>query len=241
MVNLIIDSGNTRVKLFVYEGDKVLESACVEEQLLQKKILDFFLKYSIARAILSQVGAFPEETKEYIQSKSELLVLTNNTRVPFENLYKTPKTLGVDRIALMSAAAIQYASQNVLVIDAGTCVTYDFKNAKNQYLGGAIAPGLQMRYNALHTYTEKLPLLKTTESSFFLGENTETSIHSGVVNGLLGEIEHFIEQTKNRYSNLTIVLTGGDANYLSKRLKNGIFAHSNFLVEGLNQILIYNS
>ena len=185
-----------------------------------------------------------ERTKEEENDLKKLLNLTvvsTSMSLPFKNLYETPKTLGLDRIALIAAAADQYKKENVLVIDAGTCITYDFLNSKNEYLGGAISLGLTIRYEALHNLTAKLPLLKPDDSNFFIGNSTESSIHSGVINGLVNEIDGIIQQYQSTYKDLTIILTGGDTNFLSKRLKSSIFANSNFLLEGLNHLLKINT
>ena len=241
MTYLIIDAGNTRVKVFVFEEDSILFSVSSDEDSLNKNFEKIFLKYNISKIILSSVGAMREKIALFIIGKAPVLMLSNQTKVPFVNRYKTPKTLGVDRIALMAAAANFFPKKNVLVIDAGTCITYDFLNKDNEYVGGAISLGLQMRYKALHTFTEKLPELNFKAPENLIGSDTDSSIHSGVVNGLVAEIKGVVDAYEQKYSDLTIVLTGGDTIYLSKRLKNGIFANPNFLVEGLNAILKYNT
>jgi type III pantothenate kinase len=126
------------------------------------------------------------------------------------------------------------------VIDAGTCITYDMVNDFDEYLGGAISPGVQMRYNAMHDQTAKLPLLEKKELLDYIGNTTENCIHSGVVYGVCLEIDGVIDLYKGRFKNLTIILTGGDTLFLSKRLKNTIFADSKFLLKGLNYLLEYN-
>lgn len=241
MKHLIIDAGNTRVKVVVFKEDSLIEMQVCDTSSLQATFLNFFSKHCFTQAILSSVGGLTDEIRALIPKEVPLLVLSNTTKVPFQNLYKTPKTLGVDRIALVSAASVQFPKQNVLVIDAGTCVTFDCINASNSYLGGAISPGLQMRYTALNTFTEKLPKLTFDAPKHLIGDDTETSMHSGVVNGLVAEINGIIDAYRDLYSDLTVVLTGGDMNYLSKRLKNGIFANPNFLIEGLDAILKYNT
>lgn len=241
MAYLIIDAGNTRVKVFVFEEDKIVFEDCVESNTLEENILKYFKIFSISRIIVSSVGALDKKIKSFVEGKASLIILSNETDVPFKNIYKTPTTLGVDRIALMSAASLLYPLKNVLVIDAGTCVTFDFINKENIYLGGAISLGLQMRYKALSSFTEKLPTLQFKDPERLIGDSTESCIHSGVVNGFVAELEGVIEQYKQQYPDLTIVLTGGDTNYLSKRLKNGIFANPNFLAEGLNAILKYET
>jgi type III pantothenate kinase len=237
MAYLIIDAGNTRIKVFVFEEDTLVLNAVLEIGSFEKKILKIFRDFQIHKTILSSVGSFQERIVAVVSEKSELVLLSSKTSVPFKNLYGTPNTLGVDRIALVSAASVCFPCKNVLIIDAGTCVTFDLLNNKNEYLGGGIAPGLKMRYKALHTFTEKLPNLEFKDPKELVGKNTEGSIHSGVVNGLVAEVKGVLEQYEQRYPDLTIVLTGGDMIYLSKRLKNSIFANPNFLIEGLHAIL----
>jgi len=241
MKYLIIDAGNTRIKVVVFEGDNIFLKCVFEEINYFEKIKKIFSENEISKIILASVGKLGKDLENLLKEFQNVLVLTHETHVPFVNLYKSPRTLGVDRIALVSAAAMQYPNKNVLVIDAGTCVTFDFKNSKEAYIGGAISPGLKMRYNALNAFTEKLPQLSLTDTEELIGFDTETSMHSGVVNGLVCEMEGVIHRYRSKFSDLTIVLTGGDAYYLSKRFKNSIFANPNFLVEGLNAILIYNT
>jgi type III pantothenate kinase len=135
-----------------------------------------------------------------------------------------------------------------LVIDAGTCITYDFVDANDVYHGGAIAPGIRLRYESLHRYTANLPLLSVESLPFdehkqaqvnLIGSSTQESIHSGVVNGIVHEIDGFIDAYRAKFSNFIIILTGGDTDFLAKRLKNTIFANSNFLLESLNQTYQY--
>lgn len=144
-------------------------------------------------------------------------------------------------MALVCAAVSEFPSKNVLVIDAGTCITFDFVNSNNEYLGGAISPGIRMRYKALHNLTANLPLLETEMPDHFIGNSTKNAINSGVVYGVLNEIDGVIKAYKEEFSDLTVILTGGDSNFLSKQLKSSIFANSNFLLKGLNFILKYNS
>lgn len=238
-MNLIIDVGNTRVKIAVFEENKVVELFVFNKVEIILEIKKIILKYNISAAIISAVATLSEEKLVKLHKILNLKELNHKTKVPFKNNYGTPTTLGVDRIALAAAAVTKYPNKNSLIIDAGTCITYDFINKKGEYLGGAIAPGIRLRYKALHDYTSKLPLLKTEEPNSYIGKNTNDSIHSGVVNGFCKEIDGIINQYKNDYSDLTIVLTGGDANFLAEQLKSSIFANPNFLMEGLQSILMY--
>ncbi|MCG7501891.1 type III pantothenate kinase [Tenacibaculum sp. Mcav3-52] len=237
---LIIDVGNTRVKVAVFEIDTIKEVFTFEKTNIISELKKIISNFSISNSIISSVANFTDEETKKIAELLNPFFLDSNTKVPFKNLYKTPKTLGVDRVALASAAIKKYPNKNVLVLDAGTCITYEFITDEGNYLGGAISPGITMRYKALHTFTSKLPLLKAKELENFIGTDTESSIHSGIINGVCNEIDGVIVQYQKKYPHLTVVLTGGDTYFLSKQLKSVIFAHPNFVLEGLHTILIHN-
>lgn len=242
-MNLIIDIGNTRVKLAVFKEDTLIKTViCPKEELLsaQKILHNEFPE--IKHGIIANVA---EPKNSFVGSLFGLqgltIELSAKTPVPFINGYETPETLGLDRIALAAAAATYYSEKNVLVIDAGTCITYDIITAEKKYLGGAISPGLNMRFRAINNFTANLPLLKASSKKIPpYGHNTIQSLHLGITQGLIYEIEGFVAQYQATYPNLTVILTGGDAEILSKRLKNGIFVAKNFLSSGLNCILEYN-
>jgi len=237
---LAVDIGNTKIKAAVFEGAALLERFSFDKETAQKNIEEIFYKYKkISQSILSSVGQNNLELLNQLEQKSNLVTISHESVFPFDNKYGTPATLGIDRMVLSAGAVLQYPGKNRLVIDAGTCVTYDFTDAGDSYLGGAISPGLQLRYNAMHNFTAKLPLLYPEMPSCYIGTSTSTSMHSGVVNGMLHEIEGFVEQYCKEYQELTIILTGGDAEFLAKRLKNTIFANSNFLLESLNLLYLY--
>lgn len=240
-MNLVIDVGNTLVKLGVFDlEDLKYRTICMKKDFLQ--ILDEISKAfpSIKSSIVSSVSNLTDLQLAELPHRFPVLILTHQTKVPFINKYVSPETLGIDRIALVSAAAVQYPKKNILIIDAGTCITYDFLTLNNEYLGGGISPGISLRYKSLHTFTEKLPLLDACNPTEIIGNSTTTAIHSGVVNGILYEIDGFIEDYKSKWEDLTVILTGGDAHFLRDSIKNHIFANSNFLLEGLNHILEYN-
>jgi type III pantothenate kinase len=239
-MNLVIDIGNTQGKAAVFQKDVLLEKVLFAKDDLMKVLNKFHEEHTIKKGILSSVARLDEETHTAIRNNYDFIFLSSETNVPFENLYKTPKTLGVDRIALMSAAAVQFPMIPVLVIDAGTCITYDLLTEENKYFGGAISPGIDMRYKALHKFTANLPLLSKEEEIPKVGDTTKAAMHSGVLNGIVLEIEGIIAQQINKNKKLTVILTGGDTNFLSKKLKSTIFAQPNFLLEGLNSILIHN-
>ena len=239
-MQLIIDAGNTRIKLAVFNNDELIHNEIITYSELETCTNILIEKYRISRGIISSVGDVKKTIISRIKSKIELLILNSDTKIPFQNKYSTPKTLGVDRIALIAAAISCYPNKNVLVIDAGTCITYDFVNKKKQYLGGAISPGLNMRYSSLNYYTKLLPKLPITYPKNLVGDSTEESIHVGVSLATINEIDSFINLYKEKNKNLTVVLTGGDVNFLANSLKNSIFANPNFLLLGLNSILTYN-
>jgi type III pantothenate kinase len=240
-MNLVVDIGNTRVKAAVFKSDQIIESLSCEEPEAQIQLSNLMTRYQIDACILSSVRRNNIKIKEILQSLPVFLELESTTSIPFKNRYDTPKSLGKDRIALMAAASVKYKDKNTLVIDAGTCITYDFLNSQNEYFGGAISPGIHMRYRSLHEYTSKLPKLSKTEEHSLIGSSTDKSIHSGVINGVVQEIQGVINQYREKYLDLTVILTGGDTKFLSKQLKNSIFAHQNFLLQGLNQILTFNN
>ncbi len=238
-MNLIIDTGNTRTKLAIFNNDELTSLLKVKTTKIFKKIKSLFDNNTIQYSIISSVAKTDDKVIKFLKKHTFLIELNSETKIPFTNLYKTPKTLGVDRIALMAAAQNKYPNINTLVIDAGTCITYDFLNSNNHYYGGAIAPGIKMKYKAMHKFTANLPLLKP-KATVKVGNSTKNAMHQGVINGTVLEIEGVINQYKKNNDNLTVVLTGGDTIFLAKLLKSSIFANQNFLLEGLNHILNYN-
>ena len=241
-MNLIVDIGNTSVKLAVFEKQTLTFLHRKKVNDLERSVLEILNRFpKIEQIFIASVAAFDSSHFSKIFSSYKLLFLNSKSKFPFKNLYQTPETLGPDRMALVAAAVCKYPNQNVLIIDAGTCITYDFIDAKSNYYGGAISPGIQMRYKALYENTDRLPLLEPIIPSNFIGNSTQSAIHSGVVFGVVNEIEGVVASYKSKYSDLTVILSGGDANFLCKQFKISIFAFSNFLLEGLNFLLVYNS
>ena len=240
-MNLVADVGNSFAKLAVFEGENLITLERVPHEGFLQGVEKLFLQYpDIRQSIISAVGRINPNDLIALQVFAPVHVLARESRVPFINDYQTPQTLGVDRMALVTAAYSRYPQQNCLVIDAGTCITYDLLTSNGHYPGGAISPGLEMRFKALNHFTEKLPLVEDREFDGLVGISTNTSIISGVVNGMVNEIDGIIEEYSKACKDLTVILTGGDCLFLSKRLKSNIFAHSNFLLEGLNYILELN-
>ena len=238
---LTIDAGNTQVKAAVFEQNRIIETYIFSKEELTNKVEVILNKFQkIQHIVVASVGNISEESFLHLKNSVNCHFITHKSKFPFHNLYSTPTTLGIDRMVLAAGATLQYPNQNRLVIDAGTCITYDFIDENENYLGGAISPGIRIRYESLHQQTAKLPLLSKSLPENFIGNSTQESIHSGVINGVVLEIDGFIELYATKYPKFIIILTGGDSDFLAKRLKNTIFANSNFLLESLNQTFQYN-
>jgi type III pantothenate kinase len=242
-MNLVIDVGNTMVKLAIFDQDQLLESTSSSSENVLKRVKTLFETYpKLTESIISSTAQVPEGLKKQLALQLNLVEFNHKSKVNFKNNYTTPETLGLDRIALVAAASEVCPNANVLVIDAGTCITYDFLDKTNTYQGGAISPGLQMRFKAMHTFTEKLPLItKPWQNTCLTGKSTHEAMQIGVFKSVCYEIDGYIEDYLADYEDLTVVLTGGDYNLLSASIKNSIFATSNFLLKGLNKILQLNS
>ena len=166
-----------------------------------------------------------------------LVILDENTPLPIKNLYETPATLGKDRLAAAVGARAIFPGKNVLSIDAGTCITYDFLTKDGEYLGGSISPGIRMRFRAMHAFTGRLPLVEPEDFTGLIGKTTAESLLSGVINGVCEEIKGLIARYNEQYEDLTAVITGGDHEYLHNKLKINIFAVPDLVLPGLNEIL----
>ncbi len=236
-MNLVIDSGNTRFKVATFTGAKLEE----KYSFLSKEELKDYLKHHIFNhAIASSVSLDGNEIASWIKASNKFL-LTHLLPLPIQIKYKTPETLGVDRIAAACGAIDIFPSKDSLVIDSGTCITYDFVDRMKNYKGGAISPGIEMRFEALHTFTERLPLVTKVGDSQLTGNSTETSIRSGVLNGVIAEMDGIINNYKELYPDLGVVLCGGDSLFFENKLKPTIFAAPDLVLSGLNRILLHNA
>lgn len=238
---LVIDIGNSRTKLVWFKNNKPFAALNISLKNI-KELNSASRKYPFRFGIISSVKKMPATYLKWAK-KNKLIFISHQSVLPIKNLYATPKTLGKDRLAAIVGAYTLYPNKNILVIDAGTCITYDLLTAKKEYLGGAISPGIEMRLKALHTSTEKLPLVKIKNHTphKLTGSTTQSSILSGVYNGTVSEIDSIIDKYRVIYKNLTVILTGGDATFFEKALKNRIFAHPELVVLGLYKIFILNN
>jgi type III pantothenate kinase len=237
-MNLVLDIGNSFVKLALFNGSELVEKS----NCLINDLNSYLIKKKFDRGIICTVNHL-ELSKDFLKEYSELLILNEQLKLPIKNLYKSPKTLGYDRLANAVGAFCLSPDQNNLIIDMGTCLKFDFINQNNEYLGGSISPGLKMRYQSLNTFTAKLPLLEDVKKTEIIGTDTSSSISSGVINGMMSEIENMIYMYRKKYAQLNIYLTGGDAQvYISiaDTQKSSIFAHDYITLLGLNEILNEN-
>ena len=242
-MNLVLDLGNSFGKIAVCEGSHVVEAATYEK-ITSREIAYFHTRYTGLRgAIISSVVNYSREIIDYLSNLySTCIELDHATSIPLENRYRTPDTLGYDRIAAAVGAYTICPGKNVLVIDAGTAVTYDIVTSKGEFLGGNISPGLDIRFKSLNKYTNRLPHLERPEEKPpLLGGSTREAIQSGIVNGLLFEMDGFIGAISQNHPNLQVVLTGGDAKYFVGKLKSSIFVDLNLNLIGLNRILEHNA
>ena len=238
-MNLIVDIGNTCLKIALFEKNNLIEKSYLLDNYLDN-IKNILSKNPVENSIVSNVGEINDELISVLNDNTDLVLFKNILKLPFKNTYSSKETLGQDRIALVSSASYQFPDENVLIIDAGTCITYDFKNHNNEYIGGGISPGIKMRFKSLNLFTSKLPLIEVFDDFELIGNNTKESLISGVVNGTTMEIDGIIQQYCDKFKNIRIILTGGDSKFLLKRIKNTIFADQNFLTKGLNYLLEAN-
>jgi len=235
-----IDIGNTLAKLGLFEDDELI--AQFSFQNLQE-MFERLNDYSVHKYIIASVKQpYNEISKKLSLNPDQTIFLDQKTTLPFINKYKS-STLGIDRIALVAGAQSKFPQKNVLVIDAGTCITYDFITNESFYLGGAISPGAQMRFKSMYNFTARLPLLqlKNQPADEWLGNTTEASMSSGVINGIVGEMESFIQKYQESFGPTQVLISGGDAKFFESRIKATIFAIPELLLVGLNAILRHNA
>lgn len=242
-MNLAIDIGNTLAKLAVIDDGQVVDFQKTEK--IDSAFVERILEENpeIEAAIIVSTGEYETAWEQMLEKRMKRFIRFGaETPIPIENGYATPQTLGLDRLAAAVAANALYPNSNVLIVDFGTAITVDFVSAEGRFLGGNISPGAATRFRALHHFTKRLPLCELDEESVrLLGNSTRTAIESGVVNGIVYEIEGYIRDLQQRYNNLRIIFTGGESDFFAKRLKNTIFATYDLVAYGLNRILEYNA
>ena len=240
-MNLIIDLGNTRIKLAVVnDHGQILQ---VERRLKRYalNIIDQMVeKYAIGKAILSSTAHPDEQLLKMLAQIPNFIILDEKLTVPVQIAYKTPSTLGKDRLAAAVGAFKRFPRENTIVVDMGTCITMDLITEEGVFIGGNISPGILMRLKAMHRFTAKLPLVKAINTHQLFGNSSETALQNGAVRGALYEIEGVIQAVKGQYEKINVILTGGDAIFYENWSKIEIFAAPDLVIEGLNEILKYN-
>jgi type III pantothenate kinase len=233
--SIILDIGNSFTKLFVTDNVEILYSAIYETIADLEKI--FVLFPQIKNGIYSASGNIPSELENFLNEKLVNLIHFNSkTPVPVNNLYKSPETLGSDRLAAAIGVNYFFPNTNVMIFDFGTAITIDFMDNENNYLGGNISPGLSVRFKSLNFFTNKLPLVKISGKIEEIGTTTMEAIEFGVVHGIIGETMNYI----NKYSGHKIIFTGGDSFYFAEKIKIPIFVFQNPIIFGLNRVLVHN-
>ncbi|MCF8302836.1 MAG: type III pantothenate kinase [Bacteroidales bacterium] len=238
---MVIDIGNTLTKLAVFQNDKLVESYSFKG-ISKETIAGIQKKYpGLKKCLISSVVDVSPDIKRFLDETMNYFQLDETTPLPLKVNYKTPETLGNDRIAAVVMGNALYPDENVLVVEAGTAITYDFVDGQGIYHGGGISPGIDMRFRALNSFTHKLPLIEKAKSPGLIGNSTTDSILSGVMNGVIAEVDGIIDNYRNYTDNqLKVVIGGGDCFYFDRKLKNNIFVLQNIVIEGLNKILLYN-
>ncbi len=234
------DFGNSRLKCGVFEGDSFKEEFILPDAGLQG-IEELLIKHNPEKSILSSVIDHNPEIETLLTKRTKYHRLSNNSKLNFTTPVNKPETIGADRLALSAAAVHFFPGKNNLIIALGSCITYNFISQYHEFLGGAISPGMDMRFRSMNDHTAKLPLVKAEWNFPILGYDTKTNLQSGVIAGILYEIDGFIDHYSERYGNFNVVLTGGNSAYFAGHLKNKIFADSNFLFKGLFAISELNN
>lgn len=236
-MNLAVDYGNTRIKTGTFKQSDLKEVQSFDEE---SKFIKWLEGKNFENTIVSSVTRPASEIVNEINSSGEKLVMDHSLPVPITIKYKTPATLGLDRIAAACGAIDKKPDQHCLVIDMGSCINYEFVDNKKNYYGGAISPGLSMRFKAMHNFTARLPLAEPSSDVPLIGSTTIECMQSGVMNGMLAEIEGIIDRYMKKYPTMGVILCGGDAHIFEKKLKQPIFVAPNLVLSGLNRILLHN-
>lgn len=239
-MQLILDIGNSRVKLAIYHGDDQGTFA-VTSHFSKSWLVEHLVNQAVGKGIVSATGPIPDWLPDVLTGRMLWFELNHETKLPFVIGYHTPETLGRDRIAGLAGALALGYEPPLLVIDAGTCITIDILDSNYFFPGGSISPGMHMRLEAMHTFTHRLPLIPMDEHADLPGTDTRRALTAGAQMGAVCEIEGQIARYREQYPNLNVVLTGGDSDFLVRRLKSPIFAHADLVLTGLNHILNYQT
>jgi len=236
-MNLVVDSGNTRIKAGLFKDRELIKK---ELFLNLTELKNFIITTHADHILVSSVNHDPAEILSWSASEGKKISLNSKLPLPIRIDYQTPDSLGVDRLAAVCGAQELFPDRTCLIIDAGTCINYELLDAQNIYHGGAISPGISMRFQAMHTFTARLPLVNADEKIGLIGNTTKTCLQSGVMNGVLEEVKGIIKQYQRIYPDLTVIMCGGDYPFFENRLKPSIFVAPELVLIGLNRILRYH-
>ena len=239
-ITLCLDFGNTRKKAAVFHNSKMKETVLMADDSVET-VQSIINQFKPQKSILSSVIDHDKVVEELLASKTKFHKLSYLTQLPFTTPVGKPETIGADRLALAAAAVKFYPKKNNFIIGLGTCITYNFVNKYHEFIGGAISPGMEMRFKSLNQFTAKLPLVNAESNIPLIGYDTKTNILSGVVMGIAKEIDGFIAAYKERFVNFNVLLTGGDLVHLGSHLKNKIFADPDLIFKGLYVISEINN
>ncbi len=241
-MNLIIDQGNTRTKIYVFDGQQniVYENAVQDREKVLPELRRITGQYAVSHSIYSVVGERIDAVVEFLDQTTEFIFFDSSVPVPIKNTYETPQTLGADRLAAAVGANYLFPAQNVLICDIGTAITLDVVSGNAEFLGGNISPGPLMRFRAMHEFTARLPLVGLDETNTRIGKNTRQAILNGVVWGIVHEIEGYIDFLSLGFKNLRTIFTGGFAYYFGKKMKSTIFVELKIVPIGLNRVIEFN-
>jgi type III pantothenate kinase len=228
----VLDGGNTHLKLGTFVGQQLMETKRFQDRMSLEKYLS-----ADDIVVIANVGELQLQ-QDLMALGCQVFTVTNMNPLPFTNAYLSPNTLGIDRLCNIAAVLLTHPKRNVLVVDAGTCIKFDLINAERQYCGGSISPGLALRYLSLNEHTANLPLLAPAPWEL-IGKSTEESLHSGVMGSAHAEIHWRIQEFNNRYEDLIVYLTGGDALYFDLAQKNDIFVDENLTLKGIYALYLH--
>jgi type III pantothenate kinase len=235
-MNMVIDAGNTFTKVGIFEKESLKKKEVFRAD---SELQSFLQKFQVENALISSVAGNENEIASWSRA-GHTIVLSHDTPLPIQNHYAASVSLGVDRIAAACGAWLLFTHQNSLVIDVGTCINYEFISKEGAYFGGAISPGVRMRFESMHQFTEKLPVATAVSNAPLTGNDTSSCLQSGVMNGMLEEIKGIILRYTNQYPGVRVILCGGDAHFFENHLKPSIFVAPELVLLGLNSILLHN-
>jgi type III pantothenate kinase len=240
MITICLDFGNTRQKAAVFTGDQLKEIIVLGDD-LKTELQQLIDRTGAQKSILSSVINHDPAIEELLSSRTKFHRLNHTSKLPFTIPVGKPETVGADRLAIAAASVFLYPRKNNLAIGLGSCITYNFINQQNELIGGAISPGMEMRFKAMHQFTAKLPLVEADWNVPLIGYDTKTNMQTGVVLGIAKEIDGMIDEYAKRFGNFNVLLTGGDLGIFEPHLKNKIFADPELIFKGIYAISQINN